>query len=87
MALEGGPQQRQLVLRFDPTTLSETLALVDERLRTTAPQAALRLRQALHALGPLRSEESMASAILAEAGGAAGGDGAEPDPAAIGPRP
>ncbi len=60
MALEGSPQQRQLVLRFDPTTLSETLALVDERLRATAPQAALRLRQALQALGPLRSEESMA---------------------------
>ncbi|WP_198949685.1 HAMP domain-containing sensor histidine kinase [Synechococcus sp. 1G10] len=60
MALEGSPQQRQLVLRFDPTTLSETLALVDERLRTTAPQAALRLRKALHALGPLRSEENLA---------------------------
>ena len=60
MALEGSPQQRQLVLRFDPTTLSETLALVDQRLRATAPQAALRLRQALQALGPLRSEESMA---------------------------
>jgi signal transduction histidine kinase len=60
MALEGPPQQRQLLLRFDPTTLSETLALVDQRLRTTAPEAALRLRQALQALGPLRSEESMA---------------------------
>lgn len=60
MALEGSPQQRQLVLRFDPTTLSETLALVDQRLRATAPQSALRLRQALQALGPLRSEESMA---------------------------
>ncbi|MDM7936270.1 MAG: HAMP domain-containing sensor histidine kinase [Cyanobium sp. CZS 48M] len=60
MALEGPPRQRQLLLRFDPTTLSETLALVDQRLRTTAPQAALQLRQALQALGPLRSEETMA---------------------------
>jgi signal transduction histidine kinase len=60
MALEGPPRQRQLLLRFDPTTLSETLALVDQRLRATAPQAALQLRQALQALGPLRSEETMA---------------------------
>ncbi|WP_185464157.1 MULTISPECIES: HAMP domain-containing sensor histidine kinase [unclassified Synechococcus] len=60
MALEGSPQQRRLVLRFDPTTLSETLALVDERLRATDPRSALRLRKALQELGPLRSEESTA---------------------------
>ncbi len=60
MALEGPPQQRRLVVRFDPPTLSDALRLVDERLQSTAPEAAQRLRRALQTLGPLRSEERTA---------------------------
>ena len=60
MALEGEPQRRRFVLRFDPATLSAALQLVDLRLQDTAPQAGLQLRSALQRLGQLRSDEDMA---------------------------
>jgi len=60
MALEGEPQRRRLVLRFDPATLTEALRLVDERLQSRSPEAARRLRGALQGLGALRSEEKTA---------------------------
>jgi len=60
MALAGPPGRRQLVARFDPTTLSAALSLVDARLQRTAPEQGQRLRQALHGLGPLQSDEGLA---------------------------
>ena len=60
MALEGEPQRRRLILRFDPATLAEALRLVDERLHCRSPEAAVPLRSALQQLGALRSEENTA---------------------------
>ena len=60
MALEGEPQQRRLILRFDPATLADTLRLVDGCLQERSPEAARRLRTALQQLGALRSEETTA---------------------------
>lgn len=60
MALEGEPQRRRLILRFDPATLAEALRLVDECLQGRNPEAAQRLRTDLQGLGALRSEESTA---------------------------
>ena len=57
LALAGGVQERQLLVRFDPTTLSAALALLDERLQLADPDQGRQLRQALRALGPLQSDE------------------------------
>ena len=60
MALVGEAQSRRLVVRFDPATLSAALTLLDQRLQRTDPAQAQQLRQAIQALGPLRSEEQLA---------------------------
>jgi signal transduction histidine kinase len=60
MALTGAPQSRQLVVRFDPATLSEALTLLDQRLQGCAPQQGQRLRQAIQGLGPLQSADQLA---------------------------
>ncbi|MFM2158612.1 MAG: hypothetical protein RLZZ124_1086, partial [Cyanobacteriota bacterium] len=60
LALAGEPEARQLLVRFDPATLSAALAVLDERLQRTDPSQGLRLRQAIRALGPLQSEEHQA---------------------------
>jgi len=60
LALAGGVQERQLLVRFDPTTLSAALALLDERLQLADPAQGRQLRQALRALGPLQSDEHQA---------------------------
>jgi signal transduction histidine kinase len=60
LALAGGVQERQLLVRFDPTTLSAALALLDERLQLADPDQGRQLRQALRALGPLQSDEQQA---------------------------
>jgi signal transduction histidine kinase len=60
MALTGVAEQRRLVVRFDPATLSEALSLLDERLQHTAPTQGKRLRQAIQALGPLQSDDQLA---------------------------
>lgn len=60
MALTGVAEQRRLVVRFDPATLSEALSLLDERLQRTAPAQGQRLRQAIQALGPLQSDDQLA---------------------------
>ena len=59
MALTGPPQARQLVVRFDPPTLSAALTRLDERLQATDPAQGQRLRQAIQALGPLQSDEQL----------------------------
>jgi len=63
MALEGEPQRRRLILRFDPATLAAALQLVDERLQRRSPSAARSLRSAMQELGALRSEEKTAQAF------------------------
>ena len=60
IALAGGPQQRQLLVRFDPACLSAALSLLDERLQASDPRQGQRLRQAIRALGPLQSDEQQA---------------------------
>ena len=60
MALTGEAEQRRLVVRFDPATLSEALSLLDERLQRSAPGQGQRLRQAIQALGPLQSDDQLA---------------------------
>lgn len=60
MALVGEPQARQLVVRFDPATLSAALTLLDERLQRSSPAQGQRLRDALQALGSLQSDGQLA---------------------------
>ena len=60
MALTGAAEQRRLVVRFDPATLSAALSLLDERLQRSAPEQGQRLRQAIQALGPLQSDDQLA---------------------------
>ncbi|MCP9917237.1 sensor histidine kinase [Cyanobium sp. ATX 6F1] len=61
LALHGPPDGRQLVVRFDPATLSATLTLLDQRLRRTNPAAGQRLRKAIGALGELHGDGNFAS--------------------------
>ena len=61
LALDGGPRERQLLVRFDPPCLSTALSLLDERLQASDPQEGARLRQAIRALGPLQSDERQAT--------------------------
>ena len=61
MALEGPPQGRRLLVRFDPPTLSAALALVDQRLQRHSPEEALALRASLQELGSLHSDDTIAS--------------------------
>jgi signal transduction histidine kinase len=60
MALAGPANARQLVVRFDPGTLSAALTLLDARLQHSDPEQGLRLRQAIQALGPLQSDQQLA---------------------------
>jgi len=63
MALHGPADRRQLLLRTDPASLSAALALIDERLQRSAPDAGLRLRQALQGLGSLESDSHLAASF------------------------
>ena len=60
MALVGPAQERQLVVRFDPPTLSAALSLFDERLQQSDPQQGQALRQSIQALGGLHNDEQLA---------------------------
>jgi len=60
MAVDGPPGARRLLLRFEPALLSEVLGLIHERLEQTNRDAAAALRQQLHDLGPLHSDEAVA---------------------------
>ena len=60
LALTGDPQARQLLVRFDPATLSAALTLLDERLQASDAVQGQRLRQALRRLGTLQNEEQLA---------------------------
>jgi signal transduction histidine kinase len=59
LCLDGPPQARRLVVRFDPQVLSAALGLINERLQASDPGAARALRTALQGLGSLRSDEQL----------------------------
>ncbi|MEA5415726.1 sensor histidine kinase [Synechococcus sp. BA-132 BA5] len=55
LALDGPPQARRLVVRFEASILSAALELLDRRLAQDDPAAGLGLRRRLQLLGPLRN--------------------------------
>jgi signal transduction histidine kinase len=59
LALYGDPQQRQLLMRCDPTSLGDVLSLLGRRLKDQSPHQAEQLHSALEALGPLHSDEQL----------------------------
>ena len=56
LAIHGEANQRQLLMRCDADSLSDTLTLVGERLNSTTPGLADQLRDQLTELGPLRND-------------------------------
>ena len=63
MALHGPADGRQLLVRTDPASLTQALALLAERLQHSAPEQGLRLRQVLQALGSLESDSQLAASF------------------------
>ncbi|MEI6032126.1 MAG: histidine kinase dimerization/phospho-acceptor domain-containing protein [Synechococcaceae cyanobacterium ELA739] len=60
LALEGPPEARRLLVRFDAAVLSGALQLLDRRLEHDDPAAAVRLRQGLQELGSLENDPDLA---------------------------
>ena len=60
LCLDGPPEARRLVVRFDPEALSAALSMLDSRLRSEAGAEAEQLRRSLQQLGPLRSDSQLA---------------------------
>ena len=60
LAVDGPAEARRLLVRFDAPVLSTALALLDRRLQEDDPAGAVRLRQALKALGTLHNDPSLA---------------------------
>ena len=56
LAIHGDPGERQLLMRCDADSLSDTLTLVGERLNNQEPGLAEQLRNQLTQLGPLRND-------------------------------
>ena len=59
LCLDGPPQARRLVVRFDPQVLTAALTLINGRLQATDPEAGEALRKALQQLGSLHSDEHL----------------------------
>ncbi len=59
LALDGPPQERRLVVRFDAPVLSAALELLDRRLAQDDPAAGLGLRRRLQLLGPLNNDPDL----------------------------
>ncbi|MEB3198906.1 MAG: histidine kinase dimerization/phospho-acceptor domain-containing protein, partial [Synechococcaceae cyanobacterium] len=60
LALDGPPQARRLIVRFDAEVLAGALQLVLQRLHEDNPRAADALAAALQALGPLDNAPELA---------------------------
>jgi hypothetical protein len=60
MALEGSPEARRLLVRFDAEAVTLILHGLDQRLQEDDPREAARLRAALQSLGPLRNNPQLA---------------------------
>ena len=59
MLLDGPPQARRLVVRFEAEVITSALKGLDQRLSQDDPAAAIRLRQHLKALGPLHNDPGL----------------------------
>tara|TARA_B100002051_G_scaffold276609_1_gene326100 strand:+ start:7856 stop:9217 length:1362 start_codon:yes stop_codon:yes gene_type:complete len=59
LALHGPDGHRQLLMRCDPTTLSDALAFIGTRLQSQAPSLVGQLQDDLRELGPLHSDETL----------------------------
>ncbi|WP_216904966.1 sensor histidine kinase KdpD [Synechococcus sp. CCY 9618] len=59
MALDGPPQGRRLVVRFEAPILSAALEMLDRRLAQDDPAASLGLRRRLQLLGPLSNDPDL----------------------------
>jgi hypothetical protein len=60
LAVDGPPEGRRLLVRFDAPALSASLSVLDRRLQEDDPGGASRLRQGLRDLGPLHNDPSLA---------------------------
>jgi len=60
LALDGPPQARRLIVRFDAEVLAGALQLLVQRLQQDNPEAASTLAGALQALGPLDNAPELA---------------------------
>ena len=59
LALEGKSQERKLLMRSDPETLSDLLTLLDNRLNTENVEQANNLRNALGEMGQLKTNDDL----------------------------
>ena len=59
LALEGNSQERKLLMRSDPETLSDLLTLLDNRLNTENVEQANNLRKALEEMGQLKTNDDL----------------------------
>ncbi|MFM9072352.1 MAG: sensor histidine kinase [Cyanobium sp.] len=59
--LDGPPQARRLVVRFEAEVITSALQGLDQRLGQDDPISALKLRQRLKALGPLHNDPALGS--------------------------
>ena len=59
LALEGKCQERKLLMRSDPETLSDLLTLLDNRLTTENVEQANNLRNALGEMGQLKTNDDL----------------------------
>ena len=59
LALEGQSQERKLLMRSDPETLSDLLTLLDKRLNTENVEQANNLRNALGEMGQLKTNDDL----------------------------
>ena len=59
LALEGKFQERKLLMRSDPETLSDLLTLLDNRLNTENVEQANNLRNALGKMGQLKTNDDL----------------------------
>jgi signal transduction histidine kinase len=60
LAVDGPPEARRLLVRFDAPVLSAALTLIDQRLQEDDAAAASRLRRSLRELGTLHNDPSLA---------------------------
>ena len=64
LALEGNCQERKLLMRSDPETLSDLLTLLDNRLNTENVEQANNLRNALGELGQLKTNDDLSLSLI-----------------------
>ena len=63
LALEGKSDERKLLMRSDPETLSDLLTLLDNRLNTENVEQANNLRNALGEMGQLKTNDDLSKVI------------------------